>query len=232
MSGLASVADVTSEPGDWQERADQLAAGALAEGRPTAWFDQLYAESRTGAVTTPWDRTAPNPTLVSWAEARPAPRAADRAVVVGAGLGADAAYLTELGYRTTAFDVSPTAVAMAAERVSNVEFVVADLFELPQVWRAAFDLVVEIYTVQALPRSLRSRATAAVTDLVAPGGTLIAIQASLGADDDRDEGPPWPLDRAEIEAFGATGLTVVMVESIPGSGGPTGTHWRAELTRP
>ena len=218
-------------PVDWSQRADQLAASAVAAGRPTAWFEQLYAEGVSGAATLAWDRSAPNPVLVQWAEQRDLEGAGRRAVVVGAGLGADAAYVAQLGYRTTAFDVSPTAVAIASERAPGVEFVTADLLDLPAEWRETFDLVVEIYTVQALPRSWRGRAGAAVADLVAPGGTLVAIQAMLGPDDDPDVGPPWPLTRTEIDALGATGLDVVRIEALPNSGGPTATHWRAELTR-
>ncbi len=51
-----------------------------------------------------------------------------------------------------AFDVSPTAVAEAAQRFagSPVKYQVADLLAPPPEWTGAFDLVVEIYTVQAL----------------------------------------------------------------------------------
>jgi SAM-dependent methyltransferase len=221
-----------SEPVDWQQRADELAAGAVAAGRPTAWFEQLYAEGVTGDATLAWDRATPNPLLVQWAADTDAQGNGRRAVVVGAGLGADAAYLAELGYATTAFDVSPTAVAIASQRAPGVEFVTADLFDLPPDWHRAFDLVVEIYTVQALPRTLRTQATANVTNLVAASGTLVAVQALLGPDDDPEIGPPWPFTRPEMEGFAATGLDVVRIDAVANSGGPTATHWLAELTRP
>ncbi|MET7395879.1 class I SAM-dependent methyltransferase [Dactylosporangium sp. NPDC005572] len=102
-----------------------------------------------------------------------------RAVVVGCGLGADAEFLAGLGWTTTAFDVSPSAVRTARERFpdSPVEYVVADLFALPEGFAGGFDLVLESMTVQALPRALRERAVAAVRSLVAPGGTLLVIAA-------------------------------------------------------
>ena len=82
-----------------------------------------------------------------------------RAVVVGAGYGADAEHLAALGYETTAFDISPAAVAAARERYpdSAVDYRVADLLDLPDDLVGAFDLVVEIYTIQALHGSLRER---------------------------------------------------------------------------
>ena len=57
-----------SEPRDWDLRADELAAGAIARGEPTAWFDELYAEGRAGTVSMPWDRTEPQVLLREWAE--------------------------------------------------------------------------------------------------------------------------------------------------------------------
>ena len=103
-----------------------------------------------------------------------------RALVVGAGLGFDAEHLAALGFATTAFDVAPTAVAMARERApgSAVDYRVADLLDLPREWDGAFDLVVEIITVQALPEELRAPATAAIASTVAPGGTLFVVSGS------------------------------------------------------
>lgn len=225
---------MTSEPDDWQQRADELAAISVAAGEPTAWFERLYAAGRAGSVTMPWDRASANVLLQDWASKRQLQGAGRRAVVVGAGLGADAAYLADLGYDTTAFDISPTAVAIASERVSrpDVHFQVADLLALPEVWVGGFDLVVEIYTVQALPRSLRAAATAAVGRLVAAGGTLLAIQAVLGPEEDPSAGPPWPLTREEVEAFAAGGLNAVRIEQVGADGSRFAGYWRAELTRP
>jgi SAM-dependent methyltransferase len=224
---------MTKEPDDWQQRADELAAVSVAAGEPTAWFEQLYAAGRAGSVTMPWDRSSPNVLLQEWASERRLDGNGRRAVVVGAGLGADAAYLADLGYDTTAFDVSPTAVAIASERVSrpDVHFEVADLLALPDVWLGGFDLVVEIYTVQALPRSVRAEATAAVGRLVAAGGMLLAVQAALGPEDNPDEGPPWPLTREEVEAFATGGLSAVRIEPVGQGGTRFGDHWLVELIR-
>lgn len=226
---------MTTGPVDWQQRADELAAQAVGDGKPTAWFEQLYAAGRNGSVTMPWDRAAPNPLLAQWADQRLLEAAGDRrAVVVGAGLGADAAFLAGLGYATTAFDVSPTAVAIAEERLAGpgLTFVTADLFALPPEWDQAFDLVVEIYTVQALPRSVRARATTSVGSLVAPGGTLVAIQVKLRAGQSPDDGPPWPLTRIDIQAFGYGPLTAVSIEAVPDADNPRVRRWLAEFSRP
>jgi SAM-dependent methyltransferase len=220
---------------------DRLAAASLAAGDPTGWFEQLYVEAEAGEAEVPWDRPAPTALLVEWAaQAGPAGSgpagsglvgAGKRAVVVGCGLGRDAEFVAGLGFATTAFDISETAVRVARGRHtgSPVDYRVADLLELPGEWRHGFDLVVESNNVQALPRSLRERATAAAGSLVAPGGTLLVVAAAAtawGAD-----GPPWPLTRDEVSAFGVGGLHQESAESIPAPDDPLVMRWRAVFRR-
>jgi SAM-dependent methyltransferase len=164
--------------------------------------------------------------LLDWTRERQVTGAGRRAVVVGSGLGRDAELIASLGFDTTAFDISPTAVrnAQRRHRESSVHYVVADLLELPVGWPGAFDLVVESITVQSLPRRLRDQATAGVASLVAPAGTLIVVSAMLGEHEDPDAGPPWPLTRPEIEAFSDYDLTPVRIEQID-------DRWRAEFKR-
>jgi SAM-dependent methyltransferase len=151
---------------------------------------------------------------------------------VGAGLGRDAEFVAGLGYATTAFDISETAVRLARARYpqSEVTYVVADLFQVPASWRHGFDLVVESNTVQALPRDLRDRATAAVAGLVAPGGTLLVLAAAAKSPD--GDGPPWPLTRAELDGFAAGGLTETSVEEVPHPDDRLRRRWRAVFHRP
>lgn len=211
---------------DWQGLADSLAERALRAGDATGWFEELYAAGRAGQVDVPWDRAGPREPVLQWARERGGEGSGRRAVVVGAGLGFEAELVAGLGYATTAFDVSPTAVELARGRHpgSRVTYAVADLLALPEEWRRAYDLVVEVYTVQALPRDLRARATAAVRDLVAPGGTLVVVQAATRVVD--EDGPPWPLTRDEVDAFAGDGVEAVDVRLVA-----DGCTWLAELRR-
>lgn len=219
-----------TEPRSWQSETVRL--GNADPTDPTGWFEQLWASARDGDVTMPWNRDDAHPALATWADAPALGAANGRAVVVGCGLGADAEHLSRLGYETTAFDISPAAIAAAQDRNpgSAVTYAVGDLLDLPGEWVGAFDLVVEIYTVQAVNRSVRDELTAGVRSLVAPGGTLLAVQAV--ADEADDDGPPWPLTRPEIEAFGKDGLATASIEelAVPGSPGRLGL-WRAEFRR-
>jgi hypothetical protein len=212
---------------DWRDRADELSAQALARGDATGWFDRLYSAGDAGEVTLPWERDAPQVLLEEWAERRGLDGAGRRAVVVGSGLGADAEYLSGRGFHTTGFDISPTAVRLAGRRHPGtaVEYRVADLLSLPAEWDGAFDLVVEIFTVQALPDPPRLDAARAVSTLVAPGGTLLAVEFRLTGADDPDDGPPFALPRETMEQLAGERLRMVLLEELDGP------RWRAELTR-
>ena len=213
---------------EWNARADELAAEAIGAGEPTAWFDRLYAAGVAGEVSMPWDRTGPQVRLEEWARATGVDGTGRRAVVVGSGLGADAAYVAGLGFATTGFDVSATAVQQALERHAGagVDFEVGDLLDLPDAWRDAFDLVVEVFTVQALPDPPRRAAIAAVPGLVAPGGTLLAVEFRADGSQPGDQGPPFPQDRDAMLALAGERLEVVSLEELEGP------LWRAEYRRP
>jgi hypothetical protein len=221
---------VSNEPIDWEQAEDSFLAPALAAGDATGWFDKLYAAGATDQVTMPWSRRDPHPLLVQWAQRAQLTGAGRTAVVVGCALGADAEFVARLGFSTTAFDVSPTAIQLARERypLTAVRYVSADLLHLPAAWQRAFDLVVEIITLQALPPELHPRAAAAVRDLVAADGTLLVIGA---LPDESAVSPPWALTRAEIEGLATDGLDTVAVDTTAMPGKPTERRWRAEYRR-
>jgi SAM-dependent methyltransferase len=198
---------------------------------PAGWFERVYAAAEQGEGIVPWDRGGPNPVLLRWAEERGVDGAGRRALVVGSGLGGDAELIARLGFDTVAFDISPTAVKLTRRRFpdSRVDYVVADLLDAPPAWRHAFDLVVESLTAQSLPDPPRRDAIAAIAELVAPGGSLIVI-AAIHDEGERGDGPPWPLTRAEVEAFASGGLRRVAIEVVRGAQ-PGDRRWRAEFMR-
>lgn len=208
----------------------RLSGDAFLDADPTAWFERLYADAAQGQAIVPWDRRAPHPLPVEWVEQQ-ATSSGGRTLVVGSGLGDDAAFLATHGYRVIAFDISKSAIESARHRfpTSPVDFRVADLLNPPAEWRQHFDLVVETYTTQSLPVRLRPTVALHIGRFVAPGGTLLALAVASAADEPVD-GPPWPLSRDDIESFAVEGLEVVSVEELRD---PPGTHhWRAVFTRP
>ncbi len=226
-----------------EENATRLAHESIAAGDPTGWFERLYAAAADGLTAVPWDRRAPSPLLVQWADEAGLSGAAatktgtatktETALVVGCGLGDDAEFIASLGFRTVAFDISASAIQAARERFphSGVTYCVADLMALPAGWRHAYDLVVESMTLQALPDPPRAAAIASLGPLVAPGGTLIVFARGREPDSD-DDGPPWSLTPSEIDAIAHGGLEPVRVDEIRGGPSTAAWRWRAELRRP
>ena len=222
---------------DWDRRSAELAARA---DDPTSWFEELYDEGRRGVVGVPWNRTEPLPLLVE-ALGRIDVPGGGRILVVGAGLGADAEYVArwagaghspgvkdgldeargDAAPSVTAFDVSPTAVDLARERhpESAVRYEVADLFSTPERWSGAWDLVVEVITVQALPPRVRDEALGALAGLLATGGTLLVIENVREEHSPESDRPPWPFTRAEMESLGDHGLRVASLERADSESG-------------
>ena len=201
---------------------------------PTGWFERLYVAAEAGEAEVPWERAEPNSRLVTWAEEERFEGGGRTALVVGSGLGMDAEYVARLGFDTTAFDIAPTAIRVSKERFpgSPVNYMVADLLDPPPEWHQAFDFVLESITVQALPPPLHAEATQRVTELVAPGGTLLVLSAAGDESEPPDDGPPWPLTRREVEAFASGDLETVRIEQLHDPNDSFPRRWRAEFRRP
>ncbi|MFD2766194.1 class I SAM-dependent methyltransferase [Micromonospora eburnea] len=208
----------------------RLSSPATVQSDPAGWFERLYADAERGEAVVPWDLDRAHSLFSEWTDRARPDGSGRRAVVVGCGFGRDAEHLARLGFATVAFDISPTAVRAARRRHpdSPVRYETADLLDPPADWLEGFDFVLESMNVQALPAELRQRAIPAVGRLVAPGGALLAIAVGR-RDDEVVEGPPWPLTRAEVDAFAAGPLTPVRVEEIVVADG--GIRWRAEFRR-
>lgn len=189
----------------------------IDEKNPTAWFEPLYANATIEGQGVPWAHMKPHPHLSSWLEKHPLrAEPGEKALVVGCGLGDDAFLLSQLGFEVTAFDVAPSAIALAAERFaqSEVQFEVADLFNLPQDWMGAFDFVLEIFTIQALPPAYEQQAIAAISRILAPGGKLLVVALVQEALRNIAQGPPWLLNPSYIQSFVEQGLQVQTSESM------------------
>ena len=210
------------------DEARHLAAQA---GGGVGWFDALYAGADGDAQRVPWARLSPSPHFAEWADHYLPHGCGRSALVVGCGLGDDAEELANRGYETTAFDVSPAAVAWCGKRFPNsaVRYRAADLFDHPPAWHRGFDFVLEIFTLQALAADLRPRAVRHIADCLAPGGTLLMI--SRGRDAADDPGAlPWPLTKTEVRGFGKHGLTELTFDDF-GAGDPPVRLFRAAYVK-
>lgn len=200
-----------------RQAANELQDRFESEGKPFGWFEALYARADGERAAIPWADAAPRFKLEAWLSQ--SGLVAGHAADIGCGLGDNAKILSAQGWTVTAFDLSGTAISWARKRMADqfpaasIEFHTADLFDLPSIWRGAFELVHETYNLQALPRDKVADATRHIATLAAPGGTVVVITRARDRDEVPD-GPPWPLSRDDLDGFCQAGLDEIQFEEF------------------
>jgi len=169
-------------------------------GNPLSWFEEIYNQADSNREWIPWDWKEPHPFVVEWIEKS---ENKGNALVIGCGLGEDAAYLSKNGWNVTAFDISETAIKWASEihKDPGIDWKVADLFYLPDSWKMRYDLVLEVHILQAIQEDLMIEAREKLAPLVSINGHLVCI-GKLRINDEIVEGPPWPMSKESIEETG------------------------------
>ena len=202
---------------DIRENARKIAAAYAEKGDPTGWFEALYREADGNNEHISWADLEPNRFFREWAEKTKLIGDGRKALVVGCGLGDDAKYLLDLGFKVTAFDISPTAIEWAKRlhKGTDIQFETADLFQPFRGWLGAFDFVLEVYTIQPLPLEMRPDVIDAIAAFVAPKGELVVVTRGREDDEVPDE-LPWALSRKDLSRFEANGLVQTHFEIMPG----------------
>jgi SAM-dependent methyltransferase len=177
---------------------------------PSIWYEAVYRSAENDINNVPWVRQADHSLLTRWLVSQQQMFANRRALVIGCGLGDHAEMFARSGLQVTAFDFAPRAIDWCRQRfpTSAVAYQVADLFQLPETWRSAFDLVFDAFTIQSLPPDLHARAIAAIAGSVANAGTLLIICHGREPGELTD-GPPWALAHTELDLFLHSGLQEV-----------------------
>jgi SAM-dependent methyltransferase len=215
-----------------RERVKEIQAEYAERGDVTGWFEALYREAAGDNEVIPWADLEPNVYFRRWAEATKLSGDGRKALVVGCGLGDDAKYLHDLGFKVTAFDIAPTAIEWAKKLYgdNDIQFEVADLFKPFRGWLGAFDFVLEIYTIQPLPLSMRPQVIDAVAAFVAEKGKLIVVTRGREDDVEPDE-LPWPLSRKDLSRFETSGLLQRDFQIFPPENEGEPDRWVIEYER-
>lgn len=191
-----------------------------SRGDVMGWFDALYQEAGGDNDVIPWADLEPNAYFRKWAESTGLSGEGRTALVVGCGLGDDAKYLDELGFKVTAFDISPTAIDWARKLHANTDIVfeTCDLFQPFRAWIGSFDFVLEIYTIQPLPLEMRPQVVDAIAAFVKEGGKIVVVTRGREDDVEPDE-MPWPMSRHDLSRFESNDLTQTDFVVMPGEDG-------------
>lgn len=175
---------------------------------PTAW------ENRYQQGTTGWDLGQPAPALSQWLESQAPPENTASAIVLGAGRGHDALLFARQGFRVTAVDFAPSAIAALAQEAAathlSLTLLEQDIFSLLPEWQGHFDYVVEHTCFCALDPSLRSAYVHLSANLLAPQGELLAVFFTH----DRPSGPPFGISTAELTALFTPYFEVVSLDPV------------------
>lgn len=209
------------EKDEVRERTKEIHAKFAEKGDATGWFDALYKEAEGNNEKIPWADLEPNRFFVRFAEQTNLQGNNRKALVVGCGLGDDARYLHDLGFKVTAFDISRTAIEWARRlhHDTDINFAVADLFDTPKDWYQAFEFVLEIYTIQPLPLEMRSRVIDAIANFVELRGKLVIVTRGR-ADDEIPPEMPWALSRQDLSRFEENGFKELSFEISQGDEEP------------
>jgi SAM-dependent methyltransferase len=128
---------------------------------------------------TPWDSGQVPPELTALIEG-PGALPTGRALDVGCGTGTQAVYLARNGWEVTAIDAVPRPLSRARTRAeaagATVDWILADAARIERLGLApGFTLVFDRGCFHGLDDPQRAAYSAAVTELAAPGATLLMM---------------------------------------------------------
>ncbi len=138
-----------------------------------------------------------------------------RALDVGCGSGRDAVYMAKRGWRVTGVDFVEKALDRARQRAREedveVQWVRGDVADLGRLGlEPGYGLLYDFGCIQGLPDQARTGAAAGLTELAAPGATLILLAFEAR----RRIVLPRGMDQKDIVALLGDGWDLVLSRSM------------------
>lgn len=162
--------------------------------QPSYW-SAIYQANNAG-----WDKGCCAPPIARLLREGFLPKGAELAVV-GCGRGHEAFEAARLGFKVTAIDFAPEAVAAvkagAESQGLELTAVEADVFNMASRWPQGFDAIVEHTCLCAIDPSRRTEYMRAVAGALKPNGLLLGLFYAHN----RPEGPPYRIDMNEAKTI-------------------------------
>jgi len=172
-------------------------------------LDPAFWDERFARAFTPWDRGGVPQALRDFV-GRNRPLAT---LIPGCGSAYELVHLCEAGWDATAIDFAPEAVARGKALAGQWgdRIVEADFFA----WQPSrpVELIYECAFLCALPPSLRTQLVSRWAELLQPGGQV----AGFFYFDQTIKGPPFGIERAELESLMARYFDCVEDQSVDDS---------------
>lgn len=168
-----------------------------------------FWEERFEHGFTPWDQAGVQPQFESFAAAH----AGAPVLIPGCGNAWEARWLAERGYEVRAIDFAAAAVASARAALGEYAAVVeqADFFAYRPPFTPAW--IFERAFLCALPKALRASYAARMAGLLPAGGLL----AGFFFVEDTPSGPPFGIDRDELDTLLTPYFTLIDDQAAEGS---------------
>jgi SAM-dependent methyltransferase len=135
------------------------------------WSEIYQSEDPPG-----WELNQPAPALVKMLPQLKLPKS--RVLVLGAGSGNDAALFAQAGHWVTAVDITDEAIANGQKKyghLSQLNWVKADLFKLPEKFIGQFDLIFEHTCFCAIAPEKRNQIIKVWRQCLAENGKLMGV---------------------------------------------------------
>src|SRR6185295_18013425 len=106
----------------------------------------------------------------------------------------------EHGLDAIGLDIAPSAIAQARSLYPHCaeRFVIGDLFDPPEGFHAAFDVILEHTCLAGLPPKLRTNYRRGIDLVLKPGGLLVGVWFINPALDPGEEGPPFGVSESDL----------------------------------
>ncbi len=180
-----------------------------------------YWSERYRRGDTPWDLGNPTPAFAALVERidfpKPSPTYRPQVLIPGCGYGHDALMLAQRGYVVTAVDFAPEALEYLQHNAQllgvKLTTLCRDVFTLPEIYSAAFDVVLEYTCYCAIDPSRRQEYAHILWALTKPNGIVAGLFFPL--DDVERSQPPFTVRLTDIHSEFENAGFVLIASEVP-----------------